>query len=129
MHPSKKEIKKQLTQALIVLVISIGGALLFPNFLKENKSLELPNINEIVLWTLVIFAVFSISLYINKPKERLDKVPDGYHELYNENDQVTKKGMFASGRQINGTKRVYKKDGTFSHIENCINGVYTKDIS
>ncbi len=118
--------KKHLTQTFIVLLLSIGGALLLPNFFKGNKSMEWPTITDFIIWTLAIFALFSISLYINKPKEKLDKVPDGYHELYNANNQITKKGMFANGQQVNGTKHVYKKDGTLSHIENCTNGVYIK---
>jgi hypothetical protein len=118
--------KKHLTQTLIVLILSMGGALLLPNLFKYNKTLEWPGTTDFTGWTIAIFAVISIFLAVYKPTEKPPKVPDGYHELYNANNQITKKGMFANGQQVNGTKHVYKKDGILSHIENCTNGVYTK---
>jgi hypothetical protein len=121
--------KKHLTEALIILLISMGGALLLPNFFMNNKTMEWPSISDFTIWALAIFVVISILFYINKPKEKSERVPDGYNELHNANNQVTKKGVFFCGKQVSGTRHVYKKDGTLSHIENCINGLYTKDIS
>ncbi len=121
--------KKHVTLVLIILIISMGGAFLLPNFLKYNQTMEWPSISDFAIWTLSIFVVILILFHVNKPTEKLARLPDGYHELYNENNQITKKGMFEFGRQVSGTRRVYKKDGTFSHIEICTNGIYAKDIS
>jgi len=120
--------KKYITNILIILIISMLWAFLLPNFFKGNPTLEWPNIVDFTIWTFVLFTVISILFYVNKPKEKLARVPDGYHELTNANNQLTKKGLFEGGKQVSGTRHVYNKDGAFSHIENCKNGVYTKDV-
>ncbi|MBA2613035.1 MAG: hypothetical protein H0U95_13780 [Bacteroidetes bacterium] len=99
-----------------------------PNFLKFDKPIEFPTITDFTIWTLGSFILFSVFLHINKPVDNSTKIPDGFHELFNEENKITKKGMFHAGEQINGTKHVYKKDGTLSHIEKCTNGAYSKDI-
>jgi hypothetical protein len=119
--------KKYITNILIILIISMLGAFLLPNFFKGIPTLEWPSVFDFTIWTFALFTIISILFYINKPKEKLARVPDGYHELSNANGQTTKKGMFEAGKQISGTRHVYNKDGTFSHIENCTNGVYTKN--
>jgi len=119
--------KKYITNILIILIISILGAFLLPNFFKGNPTLEWPSLVDFTIWVLVLFTIISILFYVNKPKEKLARVPDGYHELSNANNQITKKGIFEAGKQISGTRHVYNKDGTLSHIETCINGVYTKN--
>ena len=58
----------------------------------------------------------------------MTELADGYHELYNDKNEITKKGMFKAGKQISGIKNVYNKDGNLSHTETCINGVYNKEI-
>lgn len=118
--------KKYIANILIILVISMPGAFLLPNFFKGNSSLEWPSMVDFTIWTLALFTIISIIFYVNKPKEKLARVPDGYHELANANGQITKKGMFEAGKQISGTRHVYKKDGTLSYIETCTNGLYTK---
>ena len=120
--------KKNVTKVLIILIVSMAGAILLHNFFNYNKTMELPSISLFVKWTLAISSGISIILYATKPKEKSAMVPDGYNELYNTNNQITKKGMFNGGRQISGTRYVYNKDKTFSHIENCTNGVYTKEV-
>ena len=120
--------KKQVTYTLIFLVVSMGGAILLHNFFNYSKTMELPTISLFIKWTIGIFVGISIVLYATKPKEKSARVPDGYHELTNANNQLTKKGLFEGGKQVSGTRHVYNKDGTFSHIENCKNGVYTKDV-
>lgn len=121
--------KKRYIEVLAILIISMGGALLLPNFFKYNPTIEWPNLETFLEWTIAISFVLSILVYINKPKEKLPSLPDGYNELYNTKNQITKKGMFIGGRQISGTKNIYKKDGNFSHIETCKNGIYTKENS
>lgn len=118
--------KKHISNILIILVISMPGAFLLPNFFKGNPSLEWPSVFHFTIWTLALFTIISILFYVNKPKEKSAKIPDGYHELSNVNGQITKKGMFEAGKQISGTRHVYKKDGTLSCIETCTNGIYTK---
>ena len=105
----------------------MGGAFLLPNFFKYNQTLEWPGISNFTIWTLSLFAIIFIIFHVSKPTEKAARLPDGYHELYNENNQITKKGMFEFGRHVSGTRRIYKKDGSLSHIEICTNGVYTKD--
>lgn len=106
----------------------MGAALLTPNYLRHNQSIIWPGFSSFAIWTLVIFAALLFLLYVTRPKEKSAKVPDGYHELCNENGQITKKGIFNGGIQVSGTKHVYKKDGNLSYTENCVDGVYTKDI-
>jgi hypothetical protein len=118
--------KKYITNILIILIISMLWAFLLPNFFKGNPTLEWPSLVDFTIWTFALFTIISILFYVNKPKEKLARVPDGYHELSNANGQITKKGMFEAGKQISGARHVYNKDGTFSHIETCTNGVYTK---
>ncbi len=66
--------------------------------------------------------------YTTRSTEKTVRLPDGFHELFNSNNQITKKGMFEAGKQVSGTKHVYKNDGTLSHIETCVNGEYDKEV-
>jgi hypothetical protein len=118
--------KKNILKFLIILIISMCMSLLLPNYFKGNQSIEWPGFSTYIGWCITILIGILLMLYATKPKEKSMKVPDGYNELFNSNDQITKKGMFYRGQLVNGTKYIYNKDGTFSHIENCINGVYTK---
>jgi hypothetical protein len=118
--------KRQLKDATIIFAISMIIAFVGPNFIRGNKMLKWPGISDFAYWTFSSFIVIIVFYLVRKPKEEVLKIPDGYHELHNANDQVTRKGMFSNGRQVSGTRHIYKKDGTFSCIENCTNGVYNK---
>ncbi len=120
--------KKTLIEPIVILIIAMVFALLLPNLFKMNKTIELPTIDEFVILTLSSFAMMSVIVHLFRPKEKVVILPDGYYELYNANNQLTKKGMFEGSKQVSGIKYVYKKDGTLSHVEKCLNGVYTKDI-
>lgn len=121
--------KKYLLQSLLILAISMFAGVLMPNFLKLSKTIELPNSTDFALWTAGTFIFFSVFIFLRKPVDTSGRIPDGYHELYNAENKISKKGMFHSGQQINGTKYVYKKDGSLSHIETYTNGIYTKEDS
>ena len=118
-----KTIKKYKTDLLVLLFISLFLAVLFPNFLKDSATIELPNIFEFVKWLLIIFVVLGVPYLVYKPSEREARIPDGEHKLYNEKDQITKDGIFNKGDLISGTKHVYSKDGTLIRIEIFKNGV------
>ena len=113
-------IKKYKIELLTILIISIGLAILLPNFAMANQSFIIPEILVLIKWTLIIFVVLALFYFAKKGKP--DKEPkihisNGYHEVYNYNNQITKKGMFEGGKLYNGTINVYKKDGSLSHTE------------
>ena len=105
------------------------SALLIPNALKMSKTIELPPIDDFIILTLMAFTLMFLVLHLYRPKDKEGILPDGYHELYNSNNQLTKKGLFQRGEQVSGIRYIYKKDGSLSHIEKCLNGVYTADTS
>jgi hypothetical protein len=119
--------KKQKIELLVILTISIFSSVLLPNFFKGITPLVILSVSEFLIWFLSIFLLFSILFFSLKPKEKLTIISDGYQELYNEKNQITKKSFFQGGILHNGLKYIYKKDGSLSHIEKCINGVYTVD--
>lgn len=102
-------------------------AILAINLFKMNKTIELPTIDDFIIVTLASFAMMSVVVHLFRPKEKEFVLPDDYYEIFNERKQLVKKGMFERGKQLSGIKHVYKKDGTLSHTEKCINGVYTQD--
>lgn len=121
--------KKRALEIIIFLVVAMIGAWILPNFFKMGKTLDLPDLDDFVITTLILFAVMHAVTMSFKLRDIEKKLSDGYHELYNANDQLSKKGMFFHGKQVSGTKYVYKKDGTLSHIEKCVYGVYTMETS
>jgi Ca2+/H+ antiporter len=119
--------KKRAIEAIILLVISMIGAWILPSFLKMTKVIELPDLDDFIITTLIIFAVMYAVTMSFKQRDREPKLSDGYHEVYNANNQLSKKGTFFHGKQVSGIRNVYKKDGTLSHIEKCVDGIYTAD--
>ncbi len=117
--------KKRALEIIIFLIIAMVGAFILPSFFKMSKSIEMPQLDDFVITTLILFAVLYAVTMVLKPSDWPKKIPDGYHELYNAKSQLSKKGMFFNGKLMNGSKHVYKKDGTLSHIEKCVNGIYT----
>lgn len=112
--------KKYKIELLIIFIISIGLAILLPNFAMANQSLVMPERLVLIKWTTIIFVALTLLYFAKKGKR--DKEPkiyitNGYHELYNYSNQISKKGMFEGGKLYNGTIYVYKKDGSLSHTE------------
>lgn len=120
--------KRLLIKTLIIIIGSVSLAILIPNFLKLNKTIVFPSTSEFISWALPLFALTWLVSYMSRTKESPSILLDGYHEFFNEKNQLTKKGNFSGGRQVDGTRHVYNKDGTLSHIEKCVNGSYSKDI-
>jgi hypothetical protein len=118
--------KNHKVELLIILIISIGGALLLPNYFKGRDTILIVP-SEFSISFLVTFIPLAALFFSNKPKEKLASIPDGYQKLYNEKSQVTKEGVFKGGKLFDGSKHVYTKDGTLSHIEIYKNGIYIKD--
>jgi len=118
--------KKTLLEPIVILIIAMAFAILLPNLQQMNKTIELPTLTEFIIITLSSFAMMFIVVHLFRPKERKTILPDGYYEYYNANKQLSKKGIFEGGEQVSGIKYVYKKDGTLSHTEKCVNGVYTR---
>ncbi len=117
--------KKNKSELLILLIISIGLSILLPNFFKQELTIFMPSKVDLVIWTIAIFTIISIVYFSAKPKDMKTvlRIPNGFHELYNENNQITKKGYFEGGKLYNGSINVYKKDGNLSHIEKIKEGI------
>ena len=118
--------KKYKIELLVILVISIGLAILLPNFGMANQSLVMPEILVLIKWTIIIFVVLVLMYFARKgkpDKESKLHISNGYHELYNYSNQILKKGMFEGGKLYNGTMYLYKKDGSLSHTEIYKDGV------
>jgi hypothetical protein len=120
--------KKRAIEIIVFLVVAMIGAWILPSFFSLSKTIEFPPIDDFIITSLIIFAVLFAVTMSFKRIDREPKLSDGFHELYNAKKQLTKKGMFFNGKQVSGTKHVYKKDGTLSHIEKCVDGVYTSNI-
>lgn len=119
--------KKRIIEILILAAISTCPAFVLPNYFKFYRgTLELPAFSEFATWFLVFFIVLTILVYSIK-SQKLASVPDGYQKLYNEQNKISKDGVFKSGKLVNGSKYIYTKDGSLSHIEIYKNGVYTHD--
>lgn len=119
--------KKKLPGLLILFVISLCSSFLYLNYTRGefSNTLVLPNLLELVIWTLVIFAILTLLVFSIKTTQKTVNIPDGYQNLYNECNQITKEGVFSGGKLINGSKHVYSRDDTLSHTEIYRNGVST----
>jgi hypothetical protein len=123
--------KKYKVELIVILAVSIGATILLPNFFKSNTGIQFPDFFDFIIWTLIIFILLTLTFFAVKPpldnetKKNMKPLPDGYQELYNTNNQVTKKGFFIGGKLCDGSKYVYKKDGVLSHIEIYKDGVHT----
>ena len=118
--------RKHKVELLIILIISAGLAILLPNFAMANKTFVMPSAVAFIKWTLIIFVALSLVFFARKgkpDKEATLNIPNGFHELYNEENQITKKGYFEGGKLYNGSQHIYKKDGTLSHIETYKEGI------
>lgn len=112
--------RKHKTELIILFVISAGLSILLQNFAMANKTFVMPNALPFAKWTLIIFVGLTLIYFAKKGKpdeEPTLHIPNGFHELYNDNNQITKKGYFEGGKLYNGSQHIYKKDGTLSHIE------------
>lgn len=118
---------------VVILIISIGSAVLVPNFIKHSSEIEIVGLSDFIVWTLIIFVLLTLSYFAVKPpvdnetKKNMTPLPDGYQELYNEKNQITRKGFFISGKLVNGFRHVYKGNGRLSRIEIYKDGVYMGD--
>ena len=123
--------KKNKAELLIILTISIGLSVLLPNFLKKQLTIVMPSAFDFTKWTIGIFVLLYVVYFSSKPKDRKVSLnlSNGFHELYNENNQITKKGHFEGGRLYNGSVNIYKQDGTISHIEIIKDGVLIENRS
>ena len=54
--------KKYKIELLVILVISIGLAILLPNFGMANQSLVVPEILVLIKWTIIIFVILTLYL-------------------------------------------------------------------
>jgi hypothetical protein len=114
--------RKHKVELIVLLLFSIGGTVLVPNYLMWNSKVEIVNFPDFLIWTLIIFTLLSLAYFAVKPpldnetKKNMKPLPDGYQELYNEKDQITKKGFFIGGQLCDGAKYIYKKDNQLSHI-------------
>ncbi len=117
--------KKNKLELLILFIISIGLSILLPNFFKQKSTIAIPNIVDLAIWTIAFFLILFVVYFSSKPKDKEHslRIPNGTHELYNESNQITKKGYFEGGKIYNGSIYVYKKDGTLSHIEKIKDGI------
>ena len=66
-------IKKYKIELLTILIISIGLAILLPNFAMANQSFIIPEILVLIKWTLIIFVVLALFYFAKKGKP--DKEP------------------------------------------------------
>jgi hypothetical protein len=127
--------RKHKVELIVLLLFSIGGAVLVPNYLMSNSEVKLVNFSDFLIWTFIIFILSTMAYFAVKPpldnetKKNMKPLPDGYQELYNERDQITKKGFFIGGKLHDGTKYIYKKDGQLSHIENFKDGTRVDNSS
>lgn len=121
--------RKHKIELIVILLVSIGGAVLVPNYLTGNSEVKLVNFFDFFIWTLIIFTLLCLAYFAAKPpldnetKKNMKALPDGYQELYNERDQIAKKGFFIGGQLHEGAKYIYKKDGRLSHIEIFKDGI------
>ncbi len=71
--------RKHKTEFLIILVISIGLSLLWPNFMKENDHIEWPTIFEFLVTTSLGFLFISMVFFSFKKKSE-DYLPNHARE-------------------------------------------------
>ncbi len=61
------------------------------------------------------------------PNKKGEKITEGYHTLYNDDNQVTKAGYFKNGKLWKGKWRKYNEDGVLVKIEIYREGKYIGD--
>jgi hypothetical protein len=117
--------KKHKIEILVILILSICVSYIFPAFFTHSdKIIVWTGLYDFIIRTGIIFTLLSLAFFAFKPpSDRSKPIPDGHQEFYNNKNQITKKGFFAGGKLQDGTKHVYKKDGSLSHIEIYKNGV------
>lgn len=119
--------KKHKIELITIFIISLLAVILVSNFPKNKSEFIMPSLVYLVKWTSITFVGLVLIYFARKPKP--DKEPsfyisDGYQEIYNENNQIIKKGIFEGGKLYNGKIYVYKKDGTLSSTEVYKEGIY-----
>lgn len=115
--------KKSKTELLIIVILSVLGALIVPNYLKERDTIAIKDISEFSIYFIIIFIVLAVLYFSNKPKEKTIQITDGYQTLYNENNLITKEGVFKNGKLIKGTKYIYNTAGQLLSTEKYENGI------
>jgi hypothetical protein len=126
--------KRHRVEILVILTASIGLSLIFPGFFTESAMVIVWNgVTNFAITSVIVFILITLLYFGGKPPADKDTnrenaiIGDGYQELYNENNQITKKGFFEGGRLSNGTRYVYRKDGSLLRVETYKNGVHTGD--
>ncbi len=121
--------RKHKVELIIILFLSAGLYILVSNFGKSKEDFSMPNMTDFIKWTSIIFVGLTLIYFAKKgapDKEHKLHVSNGFHELYNDNNQVTQKGIFEAGKLYNGSKYFYKKDGTLLCTEIYKEGVCTE---
>lgn len=119
--------KKHKIELITIFIISLLAVILLSNFPKNKSEFAMPSLVYLVKWTSITFVGLVLIYFARKPKpdkERSLYISDGYQEIYNENNQIIKKGIFEGGKLYNGKIYVYKKDGTLSSTEVYKEGIY-----
>jgi hypothetical protein len=116
------------TEILISLVVALIAAWLVPNVLEWNSGLVMPEASKFAGWFFLVFALCLGLFYSITSKEKVRVIADGYHEFFNENNQLTKKGVFSRGQLVDGSKYIYKKSGTLKRTEIYKNGVCVNKV-
>jgi hypothetical protein len=110
-------------EIVISLVVALVAAVLVPNVLDWSRKLHIPEPSTFAGWFFLVFALCLGLFYSITSKEKVRVIADGYHEFFDESNQPTKKGVFSRGQLVDGTKCIYKKDGTLKRMEIYQNGV------